>query len=119
VTLDEHTTRLRSEVEAELFRIAQEAMNNAVKHARATAIEVECQVYAPRARISVCDNGRGLQQGRADSHGLTIMRERAQLIEADLSVTPNETGGMTVTVQIGPSASSPEPHRPDPERVTA
>jgi signal transduction histidine kinase len=119
VTLDEHTTRLRSEVEAELFRIAQEAMNNAVKHARATAIEVECQVYAPRARISVCDNGRGLQHGRADSYGLKIMRERAQLIDADLSVSENDTGGLTVTVQIGPSASSPDPHRPDLERVTA
>ena len=39
VTLDEHTTRLRPEVEAELFRITQEAMNNAIKHAQATAIE--------------------------------------------------------------------------------
>ena len=45
--------KLRPEVEAELFRIAQEAMNNAVKHARATAIDVRCQVYAPDARIIV------------------------------------------------------------------
>lgn len=119
VTLDEHTTRLRAEVEAELFRIAQEAMNNAVKHARATAIEVECQVYAPRARISVCDNGRGLQKGRADSYGMKIMRERAQLIKAALSVSQNDDGGLTVTVQIGPSTTSTERHRPDPERVTA
>ena len=36
VTLDEHTQRLRPEVEAELFRIAQEAMNNAVRHAQAS-----------------------------------------------------------------------------------
>lgn len=119
VTLDEHTTRLRAEVEAELFRIAQEAMNNAVKHARATVIEVECQVYAPRARISVCDNGRGLQDGRADSYGLKIMRERAQLIKADLSVSENDTGGLTVTVQIGPAETSSQPTRPDPEKVTA
>ena len=44
VRLDEQPARLRPEVEAELFRIAQEAMNNAVKHARATAIDVRCQV---------------------------------------------------------------------------
>ena len=119
VTLDEHTARLRAEVEAELFRIAQEALNNAVKHAHATAIEVECQVYAPRARISVSDNGRGLQQGRADSHGFKIMRERAELIKADLSVTQNDTGGLTVTVQIGPASAMSEPITPDPERVTA
>ena len=119
VTLDEHTTRLRAEVEAELFRIAQEAMNNAVKHAHATTIEVECQVYAPRARISVCDNGRGLQQGRTDSYGMKIMRERAQLIKADLTVSENDTGGLTVTVQIGPRTAMSDPTRPDPERVTA
>ena len=62
VTLDEHTARLRPEVEAELFRIAQEAMNNAVKHSQATTIEVHCQVHAPEAVISVTDDGRGLQQ---------------------------------------------------------
>ena len=49
VTLDEHTQRLRPEVEAELFRIAQEAMNNAVRHAQASAIDVHCQVHAPEA----------------------------------------------------------------------
>ncbi len=53
VRLDEQPQRLRPpEVEAELFRIAQEAMNNAVKHARATSIDVRCQVYAPPRRSS-------------------------------------------------------------------
>jgi signal transduction histidine kinase len=86
VKLDEQSTRLRPEVEAELFRIAQEAMNNAIKHAQCSTIEVSCQVYAPDALITVTDDGRGLQQARSDSHGLKIMRERARLVDATLSI---------------------------------
>jgi signal transduction histidine kinase len=100
VTLDEQTGRLRPEVEAELFRIAQEAMNNAIKHAQASAIEVHCQVRAPNARITVSDNGRGMQAPRKGSHGLSIMRERALLINASLEMTPAPGGGVAVTVAI-------------------
>jgi signal transduction histidine kinase len=109
VTLDEQTGRLRPEVEAELFRIAQEAMNNAIKHAQASAIEVHCQVRAPSARITVSDNGRGMQAPRKGSHGLSIMRERALLINASLEMAPAPGGGVAVTVAIedrnGPSAA--------------
>jgi signal transduction histidine kinase len=101
VTVDEHTGRLRPEVEAELFRITQEAMNNAIKHSHATAIEVHCQVYAPAARITVTDNGRGMQKARTDSHGLKIMRERARLINAELTINSNPTGGLSVSVLVG------------------
>ncbi len=100
VRLDEQPARLRPEIEAELFRIAQEALNNAVKHARATAIDVRCQVYAPDARITIADDGVGLQGGRADSHGLKIMRERAKLIGAQLTVRDNASRGLTVSVVL-------------------
>ncbi|WP_148614630.1 sensor histidine kinase [Nocardioides rubriscoriae] len=100
VTLDEHSTRLRPEVEAELFRITQEAINNAIKHARCSSIEVNCQVHAPAALITIADDGRGLQAARSDSHGLKIMRERARLIGADLSITDNPGAGLLVTVRI-------------------
>lgn len=117
VRLDEQPTRLRPEVEAELFRIAQEAMNNAVKHARATSIDVRCQVYAPEAIITVTDDGVGLQSARDDSHGLKIMRERARLIGAELVVRDNASRGLTVSVSVkiqrtsvgvGPTVTTPE-----------
>lgn len=117
VRLDEQPARLRPEVEAELFRIAQEAMNNAVKHARATSIDVRCQVYAPDAIITVTDDGVGLQSARADSHGLKIMRERARLIGAELVVRDNASRGLTVSVSLKvprhfvgsiPAATTPE-----------
>lgn len=100
VTLDEHTTRLRPEVEAELFRITQEAMNNAVRHAHADAIYVHCQVHAPAARITVADDGLGMQEAGPDSHGLGIMRERALLINAGLDLADIPGGGLSVTVRV-------------------
>jgi len=100
VTLDETTDRLRAEVEAELFRITQEAMNNAIKHAQASAIEVNCQVRPPYARITVSDDGRGMQAPRKGSHGLEIMRERALLINGTLTMIDLEDGGLAVTVEI-------------------
>lgn len=112
VTADERTDRLRPEVEAELFRIAQEAMNNAVKHAQASSIDVHCQVRAPYAKITVTDNGRGLQPQRRGSHGLEIMRERALLINGVLEIADTPGGGLTVSVTI------PGDDDADPEEVT-
>jgi signal transduction histidine kinase len=121
VTLEEHTTRLRPEVEAELFRITQEAMNNAIKHAHASVIDVHCRVHAPRAIITVSDDGRGMQQARSDSHGLEIMRERAMLIGGRLSLDPAPDGGLVVTVAVGtdlePSVVSDR--APDEKKVKA
>jgi signal transduction histidine kinase len=106
VRLDEQPARLRPEIEAELFRITQEAMNNAVKHARPTSIEVACHVYPPQARITITDDGIGLQGGRHDSHGLKIMKERARLIGADLTVRDNASRGLTVSVALRASVLS-------------
>lgn len=103
VTVDERTSRLRHEVEAELLRIAQEAMNNAVKHSRASLIDVHCRVQAPHAEIVVSDDGLGLQAGRRDSHGLSIMRERAALIGGVLEVRSSPARGTTVSVRVGHS----------------
>ncbi len=117
VQLDEQSTRLRPEVEAELFRIAQEAMNNAIKHARCTAIEVVCQVHAPNAWIVVKDDGQGLQKARSDSHGLKIMRERARLVGGALTIEDGPTGGLLVSVRIG-KAPDAFPQPANAERVS-
>lgn len=116
VTLDERETRLRPDVEAELFRIAQQAMTNAVRHAGATAINVHCRVRPPRSVITVRDDGRGLQPARPDSQGLDIMRERAALIGARLDIAERHPHGTTVTVRLG---AVPAPLAPREETVTA
>ena len=109
VTVDERTTRLRPEVEAELMRICQEAMSNAVRHSGATRIDVSCRVDPPLAEIVVSDDGHGITPGRADSFGLTIMRERAALAGATLTLDSSHEG-TTVSVQVSPSES----HEVDP-----
>jgi signal transduction histidine kinase len=86
LSLDEAPTRLRAETEAELLRIAQEAITNARKHSGAENLWVDCHVRPPFARIEVSDDGAGLQQGRPDSYGLRIMKERAQRLGADLYI---------------------------------
>ncbi|MGV3562475.1 MAG: sensor histidine kinase [Nocardioides sp.] len=113
VTLDEQPQRLRPEVEAELFRITQEALNNAVKHAHASTIRVHCQVAAPAATISVRDDGRGLGEARTDSYGMGIMRERARLIDAELSITEPPHGGLRAAVRLCPPPAAP-PRAPAP-----
>ncbi|MGI8524300.1 MAG: histidine kinase [Nocardioides sp.] len=105
VTLEEGTTRLRPEVESELLRITQEAMNNAVRHARASAVEVRCTVAPPYAEITVADDGGGLQPGREDSHGIEIMHERAHLVDAELSIGPRLPRGTVVAVRLNHGVS--------------
>lgn len=113
VALEERGTRLRPEVEAELFRIAQQAMTNAARHAGAGTIDVHCRVRPPHAVITVSDDGCGLRPARPDSQGLDIMRERAALIGARLDIAPRRPHGTTVTVRLDPLPAAQAPPRPE------
>ena len=106
VMLDESTQRLRPEVEAELLRITQEAMNNAVRHSEATLIEVQCTVAPPQAEITIADDGRGITGRREDSHGLEIMAERARLVEAQFTVQRRQPRGTVITVVLDGAPAS-------------
>ncbi|GAB6984774.1 sensor histidine kinase [Nocardioides pyridinolyticus] len=117
VALEERETRLRPEVESELFRIAQQAMTNAACHADAGTIDVHCRVRPPHAVITVSDDGCGLRPARPDSQGLDIMRERAALIGARLDIEPRRPHGTTVTVGLDPLPAAQAP--PSPETATA
>jgi signal transduction histidine kinase len=102
VTLNESTVRLRPRVEAELLRIAQEAINNARRHSGGQNLWVDCRIEPPRAEITVADDGEGLGPRREDSHGLKIMRERADRIGADLVLeSPAQHGrGTRVSIKL-------------------
>lgn len=111
VSLDESGPRLRADVEAELLRVAQEAINNARRHSGGENLWVNVFVRAPRALIDVIDDGNGLGPGRPDSHGLRIMRERAARIGADLVITsPAEHGrGTRLSVTLTSGVTKPSP----------
>jgi signal transduction histidine kinase len=101
LSLNEAPVRLPAETEAELLRIVQEAVANARKHARARNLWVTCTVDPPSASITVEDDGHGLAEPPgAGSHGLSIMRERAARIRADLNVAPRRPHGTKVTLTL-------------------
>lgn len=94
---------LPSSVQHELLRIAQEAMSNAVRHAKPTIITVNLRCNPPDLFLEVTDNGSGI----ADSHGATRegfgfynMRARAENIGAQLEVRTAEGHGTTIVVRL-------------------
>lgn len=82
-----------------LYRIAQEALHNAVKHADADCIEVKLQLANGNICLEVTDNGTGLEEssGGASGMGLHIMNYRARAIDAELEVTSSDGRGTMVT----------------------
>ncbi|MDQ6686899.1 MAG: histidine kinase [Actinomycetota bacterium] len=101
ITLDEAPQRFPAATEAELFRITQEAITNARKHARASNLWVTVEARPPRARITVGDDGVGMTAARRqDSYGQSIMRERADRLGAVLQVGDRDGGGTRVAVQL-------------------
>jgi len=92
--------RLREGAADHLYRIAQEALNNALRHAHARSIVVRLRVLHGRdaVRLEVIDDGRGYSPPPADSAGIGVhcMRHRASLIGAELSITARKDGGTTV-----------------------
>jgi signal transduction histidine kinase len=102
LSLDESTARLPTATEAELLRIAQEAITNARKHAGATNLWVTCAVDPPTAQIVVSDDGQGMADRREDGrYGLAIMAERAERIRGRLEIRPRQPSGTTVAVVLG------------------
>lgn len=105
LSLDESTARLPAATEAELLRIAQEAVTNARKHAGASNLWVTCEVDPPYAQIEVSDDGQGMADQRPDGrYGLAIMAERAERIRGRLEIRPRQPSGTTVAVVLGTSS---------------
>jgi signal transduction histidine kinase len=84
-----------------VYRIVQEALTNALKHAGMAAVEVRL-LFAPQELIvEVCDTGRGPQLGTgAIGHGLLGMRERVMLYGGTLRTGPRPGGGYRVYAKI-------------------
>lgn len=100
ITVEQHHL-LPPAVHEAFYRICQEALNNVVKHARATEAEIRCECNNNTATISIQDNGRGFDalKIKADSMGVGIMRERARAINATLDMSSQPGQGTRITVQ--------------------
>jgi signal transduction histidine kinase len=89
-----------SRVATELYRIAQEAVTNAVKHASASAITIAMWSDPSGVRLQVRDDGIGITGRKSDGLGLRIMMYRAVSVGATLVIEPATAGGTTVTCTL-------------------
>jgi PAS domain S-box-containing protein len=85
-----------------LFRIAQEAVGNALRHARPQHIRLSLLTEPNGLRLRIKDDGIGIQSGpdQSDGLGLRIMKYRAELIGGVLQITPSQGGGTVVTCTL-------------------
>lgn len=92
--------------EREMWRVAQEALANVERHARATAVRIVWRCDGERALIDVTDNGVGFEAataGRLDSYGVLGMRERASSIGASLEILSAPGRGTRVRCSLNPN----------------
>lgn len=97
-----------------LYRIAQEAVTNAIKHGKASRIEIHLSVPQDKIVLSIADNGRGFSGkiGESKGMGLRIMQYRAGMIGATLLVQRQAAGGMNVVCILPKPGSAPTPAKP-------
>ena len=90
---------LDEEAELVIYRVAQESLTNAARHARATEVELRVERGEDSGIVlRVRDNGIGLTDRSQPRYGILGMRERAMLIGATLTVSNHAEGGVEVTL---------------------
>jgi two-component system sensor histidine kinase UhpB len=96
----EGKARLPDGTAIHVYRIAQEALNNIAKHARATEVEVRLDFDAGMLKMRIADDGVGIASHPAGGLGLTAMRERAELIHANISISRGANRGTLVALEV-------------------
>jgi signal transduction histidine kinase len=87
-------------VDLSAYRIVQEALTNALKHAGPASARIVIR-YGPEAvELEITDDGQGLIDGRQVGHGLAGMRERAALVGGDVESGSNGGRGYTVRARL-------------------
>lgn len=109
----EESSRLPILQEREMWRIAQEAIANVERHAKATQISVTWRSDGQTASLEVADDGIGFpagNAGRLDSYGILGMRERAASIGATLTFDSEPSRGARVRCDLGAHHRRPRDH---------
>jgi len=108
------TVTLSLERREHLYRVVQESLANALKHAHADRIVIRAVIDAERIRVSVEDNGVGLKDESARSGlGLQSMKQRASAVGAELTLQTLEGGGTAVTCSCPQAEGPPAPAAAD------
>lgn len=96
--------QLTPEKELVVYRVAQEALTNVVRHAHAETVQLSLTRQGDAVALLVADDGRGTG-GRPEGSGIHGMRERALMVDGQLSIRPRPEGGTEVRLVV-PAASS-------------
>jgi signal transduction histidine kinase len=101
---EETVPRLPLATETALFRIAQEALTNVAKHARAKRVEITLVPNAKHVTLTIGDDGGGFEAESAirgrESWGMKIMRERAEAVGATLRIESAPGRGTRVIIEV-------------------
>jgi signal transduction histidine kinase len=106
---DRRLASRQARVGATIFRIVQEALTNAYKHAGATEVQLHLRYLPDGIEVTICDNGRGLPPDQSElqedrhiysGHGLHGMRERAEELGGSFELGEAPTGGVKIRVSI-------------------
>lgn len=115
--VDSKIGRLTEEIELSLFRIIQESLNNAAKHANASSVSVHLNYMNPRMlQLLIADNGIGFaepfdlgQLSNAGHFGILGITERVALLGGRITFRNQPTGGLQIQVEVPhPSVGQPE-----------
>jgi PAS domain S-box-containing protein len=93
---------LPADVQVVFYRVCQEALNNITKHAGANQVEIDLQVEAGVIALHIRDDGCGFNSAQAPPaghYGLSMMRERAKAIDAQLAVTSQPGQGTEIIIR--------------------
>jgi signal transduction histidine kinase len=93
--------RLAPEIEIALFRIAQEAVNNVIRHSGASTIDIDLVRYKQKLVMAIVDNGAGfdIKAEEGKGLGLSSIKDRANAIAAKLTVS-SEPGETRIEVSV-------------------
>jgi signal transduction histidine kinase/DNA-binding NarL/FixJ family response regulator len=103
VYVDINQPNINKKVEINIFRICQEALTNIAKHAEASEVKISIENHHQRLLIKINDNGKGISHQTLHnplSMGLLNMKERANLIGAELSVRSNARQGTFIKLEV-------------------
>ncbi|MFD1849031.1 sensor histidine kinase [Oceanobacillus bengalensis] len=94
--------RLPQKYEIAFFRLMQESLQNAIKHARPTLIQVKLEIQSNYLTMLIKDNGQGFdpETKKDNSFGLMGMRERVEMIEGKLMIDSKIGKGTTVSIHV-------------------
>jgi signal transduction histidine kinase len=100
VSRDPAAGPLPAAVDVTAYRIVQESLTNVMRHAAAARAHVEVVHCPDHVEIAVVDDGRGAAAEATPGHGITGMRERAEMVGGSLDAGPQPGGGFRVRARL-------------------